>query len=86
VASRILAAAIGGYMLTALAIATLAVYLPLEPAEASLTATMLSFAIYAGIVLWVFATHSAWRVWLCMAAAMAILKVLFWARNGAGLL
>ena len=86
VASRVLAAVIGGYLLTALAIAALAVYLPLAPVEASLMATMLSFVIYAGVVLWVFATRSIWRVWLCMAAAMAILKALSEARDSLGFL
>lgn len=47
-------------------------------------ATMLSFAIYAGIVLWVFATRSAWRMALCMAAAIAVLKAFFWVRETAG--
>ena len=86
VASRVLAAVIGGYLLTALAIATLAAYLPLAPVEASLMATMLSFVIYAGVVLWVFATQSIWRVWLSMAAAMAILKALSGARDALGFL
>lgn len=63
VASRALAAVVGGYALTAIATFALAVSLPLSKAEASLTATMLSFLIYTCAVLWVFATRTAWRAW-----------------------
>ena len=71
-------------MLTAQAVATLAVYLPMAPAEATLTATMLSFAIYAGVVLWTFATQSVWRVWQYMAVAMIVLLTLSWAHHAVG--
>jgi len=64
VASRVLAAILGGYALTAVAIALLALWLPMARAEAVLTATLLSFALYAGAVIWVFAARSAWRAWL----------------------
>ncbi|WP_050463805.1 DUF3649 domain-containing protein [Herbaspirillum autotrophicum] len=63
VASRALAAILGGYALTAVAIALLALWLPMARAEAVLTATLLSFALYAGAVIWVFAARSAWRAW-----------------------
>ncbi len=64
VASRALAAIFGGYLLAALVTALLSVGLPLARAEAVLSATLLSFAIYACAVLWVFAAGSAWRAWL----------------------
>jgi len=86
VASRALAAIVGGYVLTSSAVAAIAVYLPLASADATLTATLLSFAIYAGIVLWVFATQSAMRVWLIMAAAAVTLKALLWISDAPGLL
>jgi H+/Cl- antiporter ClcA len=35
----------------------------MSKAEASMTATLLSFLIYTGVVLWVFATRTAWRAW-----------------------
>lgn len=63
IASRALAAIVGGYALTAIATFALAVFLPMSKAEASLTATMLSFLIYVCAVLWVFATRTAWRAW-----------------------
>ncbi|MDY6946780.1 MAG: DUF3649 domain-containing protein [Pseudomonadota bacterium] len=76
IAARALAAVVGGYMLTTRSVALLAIHLPITPFEATLTATMLSFAIYAGVVLWVFATRHAWRAWLGMAVALAILQAL----------
>lgn len=63
VASRAVAAIVGGYALTALAITALAIFLPLSRAEASMTATLLSFLIYGCVVIWVFATRTAWRAW-----------------------
>lgn len=67
VASRVLVAALGGYAVMALATAVLALLLPRlggTRAEGVLTASMLSFACYAGVVMWVFATRSATRAWL----------------------
>lgn len=78
VASRALAAIVGGYALTALAIAALAIFLPLSRADASLTATMSSFLIYACVVIWVFATRTAWRAWAGIIALMAVLGALVW--------
>jgi hypothetical protein len=78
VASRALAAIVGGYALTALAITALAIFLPLSRAEASLTATLLSFLIYTCVVIWVFATRSATRAWIGVIAPMAVLGALVW--------
>lgn len=86
IAARVIAAVVGGYMLTILAIALLALHLPMEPFEATMTATMLSFAIYASVVLWVFAIRSAWRAWMGMAAVLAILKALQMTNDSAGLM
>ncbi|WP_129776739.1 DUF3649 domain-containing protein [Peristeroidobacter soli] len=78
VASRALAAILGGYALTALAITALAIFLPMSRAEASLTATLLSFLIYTCVVIWVFATRSATRAWLGIIAPMVVLGALVW--------
>ncbi|QDQ89223.1 DUF3649 domain-containing protein [Alcaligenaceae bacterium SJ-26] len=60
--SRIVAAVLGGYALAALgSIAPLA--LPVSQPQAVLAGMMLSFLIYAGAVIWVFASRSAWRAW-----------------------
>ncbi|OFJ50232.1 hypothetical protein BA896_012980 [Janthinobacterium lividum] len=85
VASRSLAAIVGGYMLTALLTMLLSVSLPMARAEAVMTATVLSFAVYTCAVMWVFATRSALRAWLgllipaaVIAAILQLLDALSW--------
>ncbi|GFE81427.1 iron transporter [Steroidobacter agaridevorans] len=78
VASRALAAIIGGYALTALATFALAIFLPMSRAEASMTATLASFLIYACVVLWVFATRTAWRAWAGIIGSTVVLGALVW--------
>ncbi|MDQ2106458.1 DUF3649 domain-containing protein [Azospirillum isscasi] len=66
VASRCLAGIGGGYALAAVAAMFLALALPLAlampRAEAVYTATMLSFAIHAGAIVWAFSVRAR-RVW-----------------------
>lgn len=60
--SRCVAALFGGYGLAALS-SVAAVALPIPGSEAVLTGMLVSFAVYAGAVIWVFAVRSAWRAW-----------------------
>jgi hypothetical protein len=78
IASRVLAAIFGGYALTALATFALSVFLPLSRAEASMTATLSSFLIYTCVVIWVFATRTAWRAWAGIIGSMVVLGALVW--------
>lgn len=71
VASRLLAAVFGGYAFTSLLTVLLALILPMPRAQAVLTATMLSFAVYVGVVLWVFNIRGNARVWIRLAQAVA---------------
>ncbi len=75
--SRILAAVIGGYAVTALFTACLAIGLPLvvlQPrAETVLAATLPAFLILCLAAIWVFAARSARRAWLGLLAAMLLL-------------
>lgn len=73
VASRAIAAILGGYVVTALATALLAVILPMVRIDAVLTATLLSFTVYTCAVLWVFAARSAFRAWIGIVLPAAIL-------------
>lgn len=86
VASRVLAAAVGGYAITSLATAVLALLLPRvvgsSTASGVLAATLWSFMLYTVIVIWVFRTRSAMRAWaglglsgLVLGAALLALKV-----------
>ena len=71
--SRIIAALLGGYALAALtSVATLA--LPMDRGEAVLAGMMLSFVVYAGAVVWVFAVSTATRAWAgLLVAALPLL-------------
>ncbi|KQN79636.1 hypothetical protein ASF04_03960 [Duganella sp. Leaf61] len=77
VAGRFVLAGVGGYGLTALLSTVLALALPWLPgvsrAEGVLIASLLSFTFYTLYVLWVFATRSAWRVWVATVLACALL-------------
>ncbi|MFY9479798.1 MAG: DUF3649 domain-containing protein [Aquabacterium sp.] len=78
VASRALAAIGGGYVLAALSAAALAVSLPLARVDATLTATMLSFLVYACAVVWVFAARTAGRAWLGLLVPSLALGLAVW--------
>jgi hypothetical protein len=72
VASRVAAAALGGYALTYAATACLTVLLPFPKTEALLTAAMLSFALYTGAILWAFGASTPGRAWLGLLAPAAV--------------
>lgn len=78
VASRAVAAILGGYVLSALAAFALAIFLPMSKAEASMTATLSSFLIYTCAVLWVFAIRTAWRAWVGIVVPSVVLGALIW--------
>lgn len=79
--SRLVAAILGGYSLAALAsIAVLA--LPMNKGQAVLTGMLLSFAIYAAAVIWVFAVRSAGRAWVGLWVVSLPLAMAAW--HGAG--
>lgn len=73
IASRAAAAILGGYALAASVTAAASLLLPLARADAVITATLLSFAVYACAVLWVFAARSAWRAWFGVAMPTIVL-------------
>jgi hypothetical protein len=82
VASRALAAIVGGYALSALVATVSAIYFPGTRAEAAIFGMLLSFVIYTLAVMWVFAVRSAWRAWLglllpSIALALAVLVHLY---------
>ncbi len=83
VASRVVAAIGGGYVLAAVATGLLAMVLPMPPAEAVMGATLLSFSLYACAVLWVFAAGSALHAWGGIAVPAIILGLLLAALRGA---
>ncbi|RBA23552.1 DUF3649 domain-containing protein [Herminiimonas fonticola] len=64
VASRAIAAILGGYALAAASTAVLSLVLPLPRVDAVMTATLLSFTVYTCAAIWVFAARDALRAWL----------------------
>ncbi|RZJ26520.1 MAG: DUF3649 domain-containing protein [Haliea sp.] len=64
VASRTVAAILGGYVLSALVATVSAIYYPATRAEAAIFGMLASFVIYTLAVMWVFAVRTAWRAWL----------------------
>lgn len=77
VASRVIAALIGGYLLTALSSICLAQFLPLARAEAVVLSMTLSFLVYLLAVLWCFACRTAWRAWLGVLLPSAVLGAVY---------
>lgn len=75
---RAAAAVLGGYALTATATLLAARVLPLPPVEAVTTAMMLSFALYAAIIIWAFTARSVRHVWLVLTIGSAACEVLAW--------
>lgn len=78
VTSRVVAAALGGYALTSAATVVLSLIWPVPKAQAVLAATMLSFALYAAVVLWAFHTPSLTRLWGVMLTGIALLSAVAW--------
>lgn len=78
VAARVLAAVPANYVLTSLVTGCLARLLPASPAEASVAATLFSFALFATLALTVFAVRSVARLWLWMIGASVVLGAGLW--------
>lgn len=78
VASRIVAAVVAGYALASAVSILFALLLPVSRAEAVLASTMLSFAVYAGIVIWVFHARSATRAWIGLLVPLAVISLACW--------
>ncbi|WP_194789146.1 DUF3649 domain-containing protein [Pseudomonas sp. UFMG81] len=86
VASRSLAALLGGYLLASLAGVCITLLTPMAQVDAVLTGTMLSFVVYLLAFIWCFACRSAWRAWLGVLLPALVLGVIdglaYWMKNG----
>ncbi|CAN5651806.1 hypothetical protein BH09PSE5_BH09PSE5_18060 [soil metagenome] len=86
IASRAVAAALGGYVLTSLLTAVLAVALPrlfdTSRAEAVQGATLYSFAAYVVIVICAFSMRRVASVWIAIGGVSALLGALLVAMKG----
>lgn len=78
VASRVLAAFVGGYILSSLLLLLLALVWPLPQAEAIAASTMISFILYALIIIWAFSAKRLRVVWLGMVSSSLLCGALVW--------
>ncbi|THF62614.1 iron transporter [Pseudothauera rhizosphaerae] len=82
VASRVLAAAIGGYALMSALMVLLALPLswwwPMARGQAVMIATYIGFLLYVPVVLWVFHTCSAARAWAWLLLWTALASLTCW--------
>ncbi|WP_200845121.1 DUF3649 domain-containing protein [Roseomonas sp. 18066] len=83
IVARLLAGLGGGYAVAAMASAWLATSLPMPRVEAVITATLLSFLILAGCIVWAFAARRLGRMAVGIAILAAILAGLLWLQGAA---
>ena len=85
VASRCLAALLGGYLLASMASICIALLVPLSQVDATLTGLLSSFVFYLLAFIWCFACRSAWRAWLGVILPSLLLGMIsglaYWMRN-----
>ncbi|MHA6639172.1 DUF3649 domain-containing protein [Stutzerimonas frequens] len=73
IASRVLAALVGGYAVAYAVTAFLAVYLPLARPDRVVFSSLASFAVWTAVAIYVFAARSATRVWLLIVGVTVLL-------------
>ncbi|HDS1817042.1 DUF3649 domain-containing protein [Pseudomonas putida] len=85
VASRCLAAVLGGYLLASMASISIALLAPMPRVDATLTGLLLSFVFYLLAFIWCFACRSAWRAWFGVLGPSLVLGVVsgfaHWMKN-----
>ena len=89
VLSRVLAAVVGGYILSAMCAVSLSRALPvmtsMDSSEAVLVGTMMSFAIYVTAIVWVFSTSGARGAWIGLTAVTLMVGAAPWLIGGWGI-
>lgn len=63
---RIATAVVGGYVLTTAVTLLLARVLPFSPLDRFMWSMMMSFALYAAVIIWSFAARALLQVWLLL--------------------
>ncbi|RDD69126.1 DUF3649 domain-containing protein [Paracoccus versutus] len=84
VASRSLAAILGGYLAANLFVPAFARLVPMPPRDAAQLALMLSFVVFAAASVWAFACRSAARAWAGILGAAALFALVVAALPGGG--
>lgn len=83
VLSRAVAATAGGYGLATALSVMISRAIPTSRSEGVTTALLLSFAVYAGAVMWAFSARNAWRAWAGLALPTCVAAVAWWLTGGA---
>lgn len=78
VASRVLAAGLGGYALASVVTVLTSLLWPMPLPKAILASNMLSFIWYALAIIWVFSVHSLRRAWLGILIPTFVLGLWCW--------
>lgn len=81
-ALRVVGAIVGGYAVTALAVAACSAALAhagMVRSEAVALCAMLGFVFYLVLALWAFSVRSVVRLWLVLGGLAALLAALWWA-------
>ncbi|CAN7383105.1 hypothetical protein LJR039_002220 [Pseudorhodoferax sp. LjRoot39] len=78
VASRAVAAAVGGYLLASVLPVPFVALWPMARVDAVLAAMTAGFVVYAAAVLWAFAARSAGVAWAGLAGALALSALAAW--------
>lgn len=65
----------GSYVLASLLSACIARLLPTSRVEAATTGMILSFGIFAALLIWVFSARSVARLWLWMAGSATVMGI-----------
>lgn len=76
IALRVAVAIVGGYTLANIVAILLSYLLPMSKSDAVMTGILLSFAIYTGAIMWVFAVRSVHKAWLGLVAPSLVLGAL----------
>ena len=74
--SRVLAAIVGGYVLSNLLAIVLSYLLPNQPSSNVMTGMVASYAIYAGVIIWVYSVKSLRHIWRSILIVMSICVVI----------
>jgi hypothetical protein len=76
---RIVAAAVGGYVVAMATAICLSYGLPMRRADAVLTGVLASFVVYIAAVLWAFAARNTAHAWLGIAVPAVVAGGMAWA-------
>ncbi len=78
IASRVLAAVVGGYTAAYATTAFLAIYLPLARPDRVVFSSLASFAVWTAVVIYVFAARDQARLWMVLVGLCAVLGLAAW--------